>query len=219
MIDLHTHTLMSDGELVPSELARRALVKGYRYLGLADHVDSSNLEDVAPRAVKAAAEINPHLELTVIPGVELTHVPPPLFPVLTQRARDLGAVIVVAHGESPVEPVAPGTNRAAIEAGVDILAHPGLITAEEAALAAERGVLLEITVRKGHSLTNGHVARMAKQAGAGLVLNTDTHAPTDLVDIDFARLVVLGAGLTEDDFEEMRRRSLALIARKGYAGC
>ena len=61
------------------------------------------------------------------------------------------------HGESPVEPVIEGTNRAGIEAGADILAHPGNITEEDARLAAEKGVYLEITARAGHSETNQHV--------------------------------------------------------------
>jgi predicted metal-dependent phosphoesterase TrpH len=34
MIDLHTHSFLSDGELLPSELVRRAKVKGYRIIGI-----------------------------------------------------------------------------------------------------------------------------------------------------------------------------------------
>ncbi len=40
MIDLHTHTFFSDGELAPSELVRRAYLKGYKVIGLSDHADS-----------------------------------------------------------------------------------------------------------------------------------------------------------------------------------
>ncbi|MEW5723787.1 MAG: histidinol phosphate phosphatase domain-containing protein [Thermodesulfobacteriota bacterium] len=218
MIDLHTHTLLSDGELIPSELARRAEVKGYTHLGFADHADSSNLDLVVPRLVQAVREIGPHLKVKLLAGIELTHVPPPLFRSLTERARALGAEYVVAHGQSPVEPVAPGTNRAALEAGVDLLAHPGLLTEEEAALAAEKGVLLEISTRRGHSLTNGHVARLARAAGAGLVINTDTHVVGDLVDDEFARLVVRGAGLEPGEFERLQARALEFIRRLRPAG-
>jgi len=213
MIDLHTHTFLSDGVLLPSELARRAQVMGYRCLGLADHVDSSNIDWVVPRLHRLAADLNSHMALQVIPGAELTHVPPALFPKLTRRARELGAAYVVAHGESLVEPVAPGTNRAAIEAGVDILAHPGLIRPEEVQSAARQGVLLEISTRRGHSLTNGHVARTAKAEGAGLVINTDAHGPEDLVDEHFARQVVLGAGLSEQDFLDMQALAQRLAIR------
>jgi len=83
-----------------------------------------------------------------------------------------------------------------------VLAHPGLITPEEAALAAANGVYLEISARKGHCLTNGHVAKVARAAGAKLVVNSDAHSPRDLIDQAMARLVAAGAGLDEGEIEE-----------------
>ena len=197
MIDFHTHTLFSDGVLVPAELVRRANHIGYRAIGLADHVDGSNLAVVVQSIAKVAGELNQFQDTFVIPGVEITHVPPPQIPSLVAEARALGAPLVVVHGESPVEPVAPGTNRAAIESRADILAHPGFITEEEARLAAQNGVFLEITSRHGHSLTNGHVGRMALLTGARLVIDTDTHTPDNLITRSRALQVLQGAGLTE----------------------
>ncbi len=198
MIDLHTHTLFSDGVLLPSELARRAEVIGYRALAFTDHVDHSNLEHVLSNIVKVCDVLNAHGSVRVIPGVEITHVHPDAFGPLVERARQLGAQVVVAHGETMVEPVAPGTNRAAIEVGVDIVAHPGLITEPEVELAAARGVYLEITTRRGHSLTNGHVARLALAAGAPLVCNTDSHGPGDLVSRERAARILRGSGLAQE---------------------
>lgn len=195
MIDLHTHSLFSDGVLVPSELVRRAVMKGYTVIAITDHADASNLDFTIPRVSAACKELNKRWKITALPGIELTHIPPETFAELTARARSIGAAVVVAHGETLVEPVHPGTNRAAIEARVDILAHPGLITREEAELAAKNGVHLEITSRKGHSLSNGHVARMALAAGAKLVIDTDTHEPGDLISDEMATNVLLGAGL------------------------
>src|SRR5512140_768862 len=171
MIDLHTHSLFSDGVLVPSELVRRAIMKGYEVIAITDHGDASNLDFTIPRVAAACKELSRRWKITALPGIELTHIPPETVAELTARARSLGAAIVVVHGETLVEPVHPGTNRAAIEAKVDILAHPGLITPEEALLAAKNGVYLEITTRKGHSLSNGHVARMAEAVGARLVID------------------------------------------------
>lgn len=42
MYDLHTHTIFSDGELLPAELIRRAAVLGYQTIGITDHADRSN---------------------------------------------------------------------------------------------------------------------------------------------------------------------------------
>lgn len=201
-IDLHTHSFFSDGELLPSEFCRRAVVMGYSALAITDHADASNLESILGKLVRFASQQAHFFPLTFIPGVELTHCPPDTIAALAQQARRLGAAIVNAHGETPVEPTAPGTNRAAVECThVDILVHPGFITEEEANLAAENRIYLEITSRRGHSLTNGHVARVARDTGAKLVVNTDTHAPSDMLDQAFARQVAAGAGLTPDEVE------------------
>ncbi len=184
MIDLHTHSILSDGVLIPSELARRALVAGYEAIAITDHVDHSNIEAVISGLVKASEALNKYWDIFVIPGVEITHAPLEAFEELTEYARERGAKIVVGHGESPVEPVIEGTNKAAILAGVDILAHPGSITEEDATLAKEKGVYLEITARGGHSDKNEHVFNIAGKTGASLVLNTDSHAPGDLFSIE-----------------------------------
>lgn len=203
VIDFHTHTLFSDGKLNPSELVRRALVIGYRVIGLTDHVDGSNIELVVPRIVKVAEQLNRFQGTLVIPGAEITHAPPGQIPELVAEARALGAVLVLVHGESPVEPVAPGTNLAAIRSEVDILAHPGFINMEETRLAAQKGVCLEISARHGHSLTNGHVARLALEAGARLVINTDAHSPENLITRHRAFQILIGAGLTDDQAERV----------------
>nr|MBF0221965.1 histidinol phosphate phosphatase domain-containing protein [Desulfobulbaceae bacterium] len=214
MIDLHTHTFFSDGELVPAEHLRRVEVLGYKAVAITDHADSSNLDFIIPRMVQAAADLNQHSSTILLPGVELTHVPPALFAELTLKARQLGAKIVVGHGETIVEPVKEGTNRAAIEAGVDLLAHPGFITDEEMQLAAQRGVLIELSGRKGHSLTNGYVAKLAKKYGAKLAVNADGHGPGDFLTAKMAKMVALGAGLTDEDYNQIRHNMEELVARK-----
>ena len=216
MIDLHTHSLFSDGELIPSELIRRFESLSYSAVAITDHADSSNLDFIIPRIIKVASALNSFQSVKVIPGIELTHVPPKLIKSLVEQARELGAGVVVIHGESIVEPVAPGTNRAGLEAGADILAHPGLISPEDAGLAAEKGVLLEISARAGHSFTNGHVARLANEAGAGLILNSDAHSIHDLMTEEFARKVVEGAGLPPHSFSTVQTNARQLLEKIGY---
>ncbi len=212
MIDLHTHTFFSDGALVPSELVRRAQARGLTGVALTDHGDTSNIDFIIPRIVAVAEDLNRVLTgIRVVPGIELTHVPPALISEAAERSRSLGARMVLVHGETIAEPVAPDTNAAALDADVDVLAHPGLITPELAATAARRGILLEITARKGHSLTNGRVARLARDAGAEMVVNTDAHAPGDLIDAAFALSVVRGAGLSEADFHRMQHNAAAFL--------
>ena len=211
MIDLHAHSIFSDGALIPAELARRAEHKGLTAIGVTDHGDFSNIDFIIPRVLGIAETLNRVMRIHLIPGIEITHVPPDLYAEIVDKARELGAKIVIAHGETIAEPVAPGTNYAAIKAGVDVLAHPGLISEECMMAAREHGVLIEISARQGHCLTNGHVAGLAKDLGAGMVINTDAHAPGDLIDSNMARRVVAGAGLGEEDFVEMQKNAARFL--------
>lgn len=214
MIDLHTHTFFSDGVLGPSEHARRALQAGYRVLGITDHADFSNLEQIRDGMSRFRQDMEGcGWDIQLIPGVEITHVPASRMERIVTRARDLGIPLLIVHGETPVEPVEPGTNRAAIECNVDILAHPGLITETDVRLAAENNVSLEITARKGHSLTNGHVAKLALAQGAPLVCDTDAHAPGDFFTPRLRELVLLGAALDRDAISALEDNTRRLVDR------
>jgi histidinol phosphatase-like PHP family hydrolase len=212
MIDLHTHTFFSDGALVPAEHLRRVEVMGYEAVAITDHADGSNLDFIIPRIVRVARELNPHSKTRLLPGIELTHVPPALIADLTKKARDLGALVVVVHGETVVEPVAPGTNLAAIKANVDVLSHPGLITEKEMALAQTNNVMVELSGRKGHSLTNGHVATLGRKTGVQLVVNADAHDPGDFLSVEMAEKVALGAGLLPAEYEDIRNNMKKFVA-------
>jgi len=210
MIELHSHSLLSDGALLPTEALRRAVDEGFEAFAITDHVDSGNLNRIVTELVRVYHDLKNEMPVQFIPGAEVTHVPPQMIARLVDQARRLGAQLVLVHGETVVEPVKPGTNRAALEAGCDILAHPGLISAEETRLAAETGVFLELSGRRGHSLTNGHVARMAREYGARLVINSDAHDPGEPMSPSRRRLVGLGAGLSESEVEQALSNMRAL---------
>lgn len=215
LYDFHTHSFLSDGELSPVELARRAIVNGCQAIAITDHVSWGNCETVLRQLVRDCELINRHWDILALPGVEITHAPAQAIPEIARLAREAGAQVVAVHGETIVEPVEPGTNLVAVGCPlVDILAHPGLLRPEEARLAAENGIFLELSARKGHSLTNGQVLKVGRAAGARFLLNSDAHAPGDLLTPGFARQVALGAGLGEEELEEVLRKSpLELIQR------
>ena len=216
--DFHTHTLLSDGELSPIELIRRALVNDYHTIALTDHASIGELPRIIQETTKACALAHSHWDILAIPGIELTHVPAHAIAEAAKKAKKLGAQIVVVHGETIVEPVEKGTNLAALHSPhVDILAHPGLLSLEEAQLAATNGIFLEISARKGHCLTNGHVASLARQAGASLLVDSDAHGALDLLTTPLADAIAHGAGLDNTTCQQtLSLNPQALIEKLGF---
>jgi histidinol phosphatase-like PHP family hydrolase len=203
LYDLHTHSILSDGEMLPIELIRRMAVLGYTTVAITDHVDASNTTSVIEslNQVRESAKI---FGVKLLCGVEITHVPPSQIADLAKLAKTSGADIVIVHGETPVEPVAAGTNHAACTCKyVNVLAHPGLITREDAFLAAKNGIALEITSRGGHNRTNGHVVLVARETSCQIVVDSDAHAPHDLLDERAKFVVAKGAGLTDAECKQV----------------
>jgi histidinol phosphatase-like PHP family hydrolase len=199
MYDLHTHSTLTDGEMIPIELVRRMAVLGYTTVAITDHADSTNLHFLID-ALKNLKEAATLYGIELLCGVELTHIPPSLISGTAREARQAGADIVIVHGETTIEPVAEGTNRAACSCrDVNILAHPGLITLEDAEAACDHQVALELTSRGGHNRTNGHVVAVSREAGCTLVVNSDAHAPQDLLDERAKFFVARGSGLKKDE--------------------
>ena len=181
MYDLHIHSLLSDGVLLPSEIAVRYMALGFKTIAITDHCDYSNIKPNIAAILEFTSHWPKNLKINVLPGIELTHLPLEQFYPLAKYSRSQGIKIIVAHGQTLTEPVIKGTNLATLAADIDILAHPGLITDEEVRLAKKNNIFLEVTCRQGHKVTNAHVVEKAIELGAKLILNTDAHAPEDII--------------------------------------
>ncbi|MFQ5888027.1 MAG: histidinol phosphate phosphatase domain-containing protein [Candidatus Hydrothermarchaeales archaeon] len=198
--DLHIHSIFSDGELIPAEIAQRCAVLDHAAIAITDHVDNTNMDFIINSLADSCQELSQYTDLEVLPGVEITHLPLGMIAPLAKKAKNMGAKVVIVHGETLAEPVRKGTNLAAVKVEeVDILSHPGLITKEEAELARKNNIFLELTSRKGHCLTNGYVVKIATEVGNALLLNTDAHAPEDLIDQKTAIDIAMGCGLSRED--------------------
>ena len=213
--DFHTHTSISDGVLSPLELVRRALINGYKAIGITDHAGIGYLERLIKEITADCVLAEKHWNIAAIPGVELTHVPAAAIAQAARKAKERGGRLVVVQGETIAEPVEPGTNMAALKSPhVDILAHPGMITIEEAKVAAAGGIYLEITARKQHSPPNKHVAEMARRAGAKLIVDSDAHDELDLLTSESAFNIARNANLTEAEIVEALQTNPQALLRK-----
>ena len=215
MYNLHCHSLLSDGALLPSEIAVRYLSLGYKAVAITDHADYSNIGLVTRAILEFTRHWPKEAKIRVLPGIELTHLPPEQFKPLVKYARNKGIKIIIGHGETLVEPVIKGTNLAALEANIDILAHPGLISEEEVKLAKRKGIFLEITSRKGHCDTNPHVVEQALKLGARLILNTDSHSPEDIIRPEELVKIASQAGLNQKEINNIYRDVRAFLKERG----
>jgi len=204
IIDMHSHSFMSDGIATPSELIRYALISGYSVFSITDHVDLTNYKQVIDSVLKLK-DINYH-PLIFIPGIEITHVKPCDIPIITDYARKMGIKWIGVHGETPIEPVIPGTNIAAIESRVDFLAHPGFISGTDLKLAVKNNVRIGLTMRGGHSLTNGYVYQKGKNLGVKFIISSDAHKPSELFNDKTYMSTALGSGMNEEDFFELNSK-------------
>ncbi len=201
MYNFHTHSLLSDGVLLPSEVAVRYMSAGYKAIAITDHADYSNIDNVINSILNFTKNWPVDSLIKILPGVELTHLPLEQFKPLAKYARSKGIKVIVAHGQSPVEPVMAGTNRAALESDIDILAHPGMISDYDVNLAKEKGVFLEVTAREGHNQTNPHVVERALAIGAKLIIGIDSHRPEDILSIDKLEQTAVKAGISLEKLE------------------
>lgn len=214
--DFHSHTYLTDGDASATDMWRHADLLGHRALAVTDHL---SVEDPAPMLQRLHQEARAWEgeALVTLVGVEITLAPPRRIAEVAHAARRAGAEIVIVHGETLAEPVEPGTNRAAISCPeVDLLAHPGLLTDDDAALAHDHGTFLELSGRRGHSLANGHVAITAIEADVDLVVDSDAHRPDELLSYEQARRIAAGAGVKVAGVERaLREAPRRLLKRCG----
>ena len=217
LYDFHTHTFLSDGALSPLELSYRCYRHGYDVLAITDHAGLADLDWLLGQLVGSCRTASDNWDVRVLPGVELTYVPPSEIGLTALRAKELGAELVVVHGETVSEDVPPGTNHAAAAShAVDVIAHPGLLDHETAEVVRDSGKFVELSGRSGHELANGLVASVCRETGAPMIVNSDAHQPGDILTPDRAWKIARGAGLSESEaavvLEENPR---ALLRRLG----
>jgi histidinol phosphatase-like PHP family hydrolase len=217
VIDLHSHSTISDGTLSIEEAVAAAERRGYTALAITDHVTdgTGGYSEVVGTVRSEIERLRPQTRVQIFVGAEITDFPPDRIPFMVQRVRQLGAEVVVVHGECVSMSVIPGTNAAAVRApGVDILGHPGLVTVEDALEAARRGVYLELSAKGGHSWANGHVYETAWRAGASLIVDSDAHDELGLFSAGKVSAILRGAGVREADAPRIVEHTIPILLRR-----
>jgi DNA polymerase (family 10) len=205
--DLHVHSSWSDGRATIEEMALAARDRGYEYLALTDH--SPRLREGRLDAQRDEVEaLNARLApFRILHGVEVN--------VRVDGSLDLGdeALVqldwVVASVHSSFDRNATERLLAAMENPlVDCIGHPSgrKIGSREPRVdiervivrAVETGTALEMNGQPDRlDLRDGH-ARLAREAGAKIVLASDAHRPSTLTYLELALAQARRAWLTSD---------------------
>jgi len=215
--DLHTHTRASDGTATVAEMGQAAADLGYAYLAITDHsplVRVTNGLDPERLAAQRAEvrRLGRVGSATLLHGCEVDIRQDGSLDLPDEALAALDVVVASVHMRYGQDETAM-TERVcrALESGyVHILGHPTgrLVGGRDPfdldldrvfALAAERGVALEMSADPARLDLSGELARRANQAGCLFAIDTDAHATASLGEVGWGVLQARRAGLTATD--------------------
>ena len=235
--DLHCHTTLSDGRSSLEDMARGAEARGYEYLAVTDHSASHGFgndvqADELLKQVERVRELNERLDtLRVLAGSEVNINTDGSLDYEDDVLAELDWVVASVHtsfrmGEKGM------TERmmAAMDHPlVDAIGHPTgrLILRREpyaidiervAEQAARTGTMLEINANPNRrDLTDTHV-RLAAEAGAMIVIDSDAHSARTLAVIRYGIATARRGWLTKDNVANTRTwKQLAKLRKRARA--
>jgi DNA polymerase (family 10) len=197
--DLHMHTTRSDGRADAQSMAQAARALGREYIAITEHSQSLAMaggldERAALEHAATVRELSHRIEgFTVLAGIECDILPDGRLDLADECLAQLDFVVASVHSAFNQDEAAM-TDRllAALSCPwVDALGHPTgrLLLRREgyafrleqvAAEAARLGVALEINCQTDRLDLSDVNARLARDRGAQIVINTDAHAPAAL---------------------------------------
>ena len=221
--DLHSHTTLSDGRNTLGEMAEAAKARGYAYFAITDHSASHGFGDhvTAERLWQRIDEVREwnggKRGFRLLAGSEVNIGMDGELDYPDDLVEALDWVIASVHTSFAISEKAM-TERvlAAIEnPGVDCIGHltgrligrrePYGIDVEAVVEAAARtGTMLEINGNPNRRDLSEHHARLAREAGVTIVLNTDAHGVDTLDNMAYAVATARRAWLTPADIANAR---------------
>ena len=204
--DLQMHTTGSDGDASLEEMARAALERGYEYVAITDHSPqvavAQGLDAKAlGRQIDEIDRLNEELEgITILKAIEVDILEDGSLdlPDDALARLDLRICSIHSHFGLSREKQTERIIRAMDNPNFNILAHPtGRRIGERPpydvdlervmGAALERGCFLEINAHPERLDLNDVQAKMARDMGLKLAINTDAHS---IAELDFMRFGV-----------------------------
>jgi DNA polymerase (family X) len=197
--DLQMHTTASDGKNSILEMAQKAKDTGYAYIAITDHSKAVRVaggmdEKQLAKHLKEIERANRQISgFRILKGVEVDILPDGTLDLKDDILRECEVVLGSVHSRFNME--AEEMTRRVIRAiqnpNVKILAHPtGRLILEREPFkinlrevvqaAVDHGVILEINAYPDRLDLKDVDARMARDLGARLAINTDAHSAFQL---------------------------------------
>ncbi len=243
--DLHMHTTRSDGRDTIDGMLDAAKARGYAYVAITEHSKALAMANGfdAARVRKSVREIDGarkrHPGIEVLHGLEVDILGDGALDLDDETLALLDWVIVSIHSKFDMAPAAATerVRRALANPYVHAMGHPSgrLIGSREpvafdmeqaADTAAAHGVAMEINAAPDRlDLTDVH-ARLARERGCKLVINTDAHSAVNLDQMRWGVFQARRAGLEPGDvlntlpakaFREWLARRVPAARRTGAA--
>jgi DNA polymerase (family 10) len=202
--DLHCHTTASDGRNSIEEMAQAALERGYEYLAITDHSASHGFgNDVQPeellRQIERIREIDARLDgIMLLAGSEVNVLPNGTLDYADDVLEQLDWVVASLHTSFRMKEkeMTERMIHAMEHPLVDAIGHPTgrkidkreayALDIEKVVEAAVRtGTFLEINSAPDRRDLNEQNARHAVEAGAMLVIDSDSHGVETLANIRY----------------------------------
>lgn len=202
--DLHLHTDASDGTGSIAEMAHQARKMGYEYIGITDHSQSLKIAgglDEARlgkhiKAIRTADKKAAGIE--ILAGVEVDILADGGLDIADEVLAECDVVVAAVHSRFNMarDKMTARIIRAIGNPHVNILAHPTgrLINARDPyevdieqviAAARDNEIALELNAHPDRlDLKDAH-CRAAKEAGAKVCINTDSHADLQMPNMRF----------------------------------
>ncbi|HEY5976640.1 MAG TPA: DNA polymerase/3'-5' exonuclease PolX [Solirubrobacterales bacterium] len=221
--DLHSHTTLSDGHNTLEEMAAAARARGYAYFAITDHSASHGFGDhvTDERLWERIEEVKAWNEgrrgFRLLAGSEINIGLDGSLDYPDDLVAALDWVVASVHTSFAIDEKAM-TERVlvAIEnPNVDCIGHltgrligrrePYGIDVEAVVEAAARtGTMLEINGNPNRRDLSEHHARLARDAGVAILVNTDAHRIETLENMRYGVATARRAWLTKDDVANTR---------------
>ena len=236
--DLHMHTTRSDGRHTLAEMVRAAKDRGYAYVAITEHSKSLAMaggfdEARVRRSVAELAAVRREVPgIDVLHGLEVDILADGSLDLDDDALELLDWVIVSLHSrlDQPAEAATARVLRALEHPAVCAMGHPtGRMIGTRPASpfdmervlerAAGLGVAMEINCQPDRMDLSDVNARLAREKGVTLVIDTDAHSTANLDLMRYGVFVARRAGLTKDDvLNAWPRERMRKALRKGRGG-